>query len=608
MPMLSGAAGMPGPIDQPFKLRTTISAYDLIPDYGLAFNVPDDYQQKPKKFAFDNCADLRHHLQDKVDRKFLVCRHERLFRYKIGVMPSEYYLVPWMAVPATRISSGEWHPDEAIFVVTVTLDQDTSTNANSGELSRTLQLSASARINVYWAENQSDTHVYKLKDLAKTPASVVVAISDGLHGGDAGGEILIKDLADPKQKTVGKLRIIFLKKLTQRAFLINVRADGDDFVFERSMADDWKALEGDEQPASPPSGPMIKSANDFGLAQIGLKLDIADDGVDMYGEDGTKLMKAVGNPPVPTYRIKRTDIPELGQAAILALDQVAMLTAGFLKHIAHLKDSDGHGVTRFSRLYIFSTPYFIRDKKGLIDTGVEVGVPVSKTPWATATRDSALFVVDTSRQATLTHEIDESDYPGNELHRRHHTYKTLIHEIAHALLVNHYFDKSDSEAEDLFSANTGLRLYLTNRPVEHMAGTYDTDKVLVREFRLPNSDATLFDRIIDIGMKNAVDEFVDDVIFTTGKPALWDLASFTAASKERPLADLMIYVWINDLVKFGQYTTQNVMDYAGVGSRLDVNASPPEGFLPRAPVCFNRFQWELFRQSVERFSDPGFPV
>jgi hypothetical protein len=610
MPVLNGGTTSYAE-DKTFRPRTTVDDINQIPDYGLSFDVPDDYNLKPREFAFDNGKDLGALLPEKVDRNFMICRYERLFKYKVETTHPQYYLVPWMAVPAKRSpSNDQWQLDQPIFLLNVRLVKDYADIANSGKAGRHLQLVSSADINAYW-DDQNKTATRFEPNVAKLktdPTPVVVVIGDGAH--DGGGNIIIKDL-DDAGKIVGKLNIVFLRKLVQQAFLINVTKTSDYFEFERTTADTFETLETDGLSAAFAHGPLIKGVNDFGFKQIGLELDIADDGFDMYAPDGNKLMRAQDNATALTHRISNTLLQITGQTSVSTMDRAAALCLKFFESVASLKNSSGTEVGKFSRLYIFTTPLYVLDEDGSSVDGVNVGeLALTTEPPGQLTRSTAKFVIETPLQATLFHEINESDFPGMSFHDRHYTYKTLAHEVSHALLVNHHFDKPEYyeinsgglvqkkvKYENLFAANGRLRLYLSGKPVDDITKTYDVDKVRIDDFIVSGPNVTLFDRIIDIGMKPAIDEFIDQKIFTVTRPSFWS----SPASAEAPIADLIIWISLDDLVKFNKYSTKNIMDYGSKNTQFNIGVTPHEAYLDRAPVNFSRFQWELLRQTVERF-------
>jgi hypothetical protein len=197
----------------------------------------------------------------------------------------------------------------------------------------------------------------------------------------------------------------------------------------------------------------------------------------------------------------------------------------------------------------------------------------------------------------------------------YHEYSTLVHELGHALLASEYFEgplpderaNYNPQYANLYSATTLLNLYLKNRYVieEVIALSYNSNKVHIEDFKTQNVASpreTLFDRIIDIGMSGAVDEFIDRIVFpipSLGRPPFWDAPATTAM----PMADLVIWKSLNDLVKFFIFQTNNIMDYVKGSPPLSANPANNEAFKPRRIVRFNRFQWELLRRTALHLRD-----
>lgn len=615
MPMLNAGIG-PYRVDTKFEPITMLTLGNR-PDYGLFFSVGDTYLGDD--FAFDDCADFDQRLCDKIDDNFLICRYERLYKSKAG----RYYLVPWMAIPYTEVGTG---PPALLGLYDLKVDPPKIDYGwpPSGVLRKLQLVSSHTGITANWVGAPGKGDIIEKVDLKIAfPIAVTVTILDNAMipefpanvGHGFGEYIEIHDITAPvATKIVGKLRIIFVEQIVQQACLIEIldQTGNPNFIFRlRDTAHMPKSLESDGKDANPPyvHEELFRDANSFGYGQIGLHISIKNSNVDIYQKNGGKILGATNGDPI-TYSVPKSSISKLA-------DYDALLV-GFLDLIAQV-EVNGRNVSKYSLLYIFLTPFDLQhdaDHRNLRGESI-FGEYVYTITITNGSDDPTTKQIDLARpsvlNASLFRTILNTPGAGNfQFFDHHHQYSTLVHELGHALLANEYFESPlpdrfenyNPQYADLYSATKWLLLYLKDRYVEETALNYDSDKIRIEDFRtekITSSRETLFDRVIDIGMSGAVDEFIDHTIFPIPlvRPPFWG----SPATTKMPMADLVIWRSLNDLVKFVVYHTSNIMDYVKASPPLDANPANNAAFLPRRIVRFNRFQWELFRRTVKHLND-----
>src|SRR6185312_15538005 len=612
MPLLSAAANLTYPDNTKFKPITTLTG-NAVPDYGLDFDISTNY--RGDEYAFDSCDDPSLLVsREIIEEDFFVCSYERLFKYKTNTPTPIYYLVPWMGVPATNIGVGTWQPLDNIYVLKVKLVRFTKALRQSdvNARKRTLRLVSSNTLTTAgWNSSQSTDLV--VNDItAMSQQAISVAINDGTHN-ETGEYIEIKEVLANGSfgKTVGKLRILFLKMLTQKIFLINVTESGDHFNFDRLDATAFPiAWESDGTPNYLHAN-AIDEANNFGFKQIGVVLDVEGNSVDMYDANNQRIFFDVTNAP-KTLQIKKTDVV-VGGGAITTREERGKLVQEFFKKISYVQGNSGK-CSKYSWLYAFVTTIVYSE------ANPGMSFVSSLSPKEAAQRVSARFSSVCPGNVSLYRWIKPGTIqPPIVVTAREVaevTCDTVVHEGSHALSVNHYFDvagttkTTDGSVKPFFdycfTANKWLRLYLFDDFVPNIASSFDDKKICIEDFKT-SATRTLFDEIIDQGMSTAIENFIDTKIFLNGRPPHWTPAEYKKSGAQMPIADLVIWISMNDLVKFTQYATNNIMDYV-LSTKLFENPQNHEAYFKRRIVRFSRFQWELARKTLNRMGELVFSV
>jgi hypothetical protein len=580
-----------------------------VPDYSVALNLPKSYTGKD--FAFDRCEDRADLLSgDVVDPNFLICRYERLFALKGS---PNFYLVPWLAVPGTK-SGGGWTFDENLFALSVKRSQITPAFPNSGNTVRGLKLVPSGGIHANWASQTNDT--LPNVDIMGFQDTVHILIPDGQYN-LAGEQIEIRDIAD--NKTVGKLRIIFLEKQKVEFFLIRITDTNDRFKFQRvANADIPTSLESGGAAVGYAHGKIPEDANAFGFKQIGVELSPAPDNLEIYSSGGVKLpVETTSATPLEILKsqvgLSNGTSPDLTSNKYVALCDLFLLDIEYLQ-AGTVKRS------KYSAVFVFLTPFCVKDEKGNDATGVNIPHEIPSIEGIAAKGTVKLAIVQPHNASLFeTFKCMPAEALGMKsdwiFNGRFHEFHTLVHEFAHALFVNHYFEKAEDAlkaSSHIVKAHKMLRLYLKNEYVPDMDSAYDDKRIKINDFMtgtVSNKPSyTYFDKINDEGMEAAVEAFIDKT-FPGGpdpRPESWT----SAATREMPLADLAIWISLNDLVKFNvKNGTTNVMDYEL--STFERNPTPVpntvgpqfETYVVQTPVRFSRFQWEVIRRAVRRLNE-----
>jgi len=359
MPIVSALANAPYAEDDLFRPVTTYDGPN-VPNYSVGFNLPESYVGKD--FAFDRCEDRGDLLSgDVVDPNFLICRYERLFALKGR---SDFYLVPWVGIPGAK-SGGAWTFDENLFALSVKRSQITPEFLNSGNTVRSLKLVPSGGIHANWASQTNDT--LPNVDIMTFRDSVHILIPDGQYN-PAGEQIEIRDTAD--NKTVGKLRVIFLEKQKVEFFLIRITDTNDRFKFQRvANANIPTSLESSAA-VSYAHEKITEDANAFGFKQIGVELSPAPDNLEIYGSGGVKL--PVETTSATPLEILKSEVGlSNGTSPDLVPDKYIALCDLFLLGIEHLQAGTTKR-SKYSAVFVFLTPFCVKDEKGNAITGVSI--------------------------------------------------------------------------------------------------------------------------------------------------------------------------------------------------------------------------------------------
>jgi hypothetical protein len=415
---------------------------------------------------------------------------------------------------------------------------------------------------------------------------------------------------DTLGKKVGKLRLLFLDVITLKAILIKVTdTDPANFIYERILqtADIPWALESDDDGTTIPHANVLQDTNTYGLKQIGINLELEKNTVEPYVSGSTK--------DVPMFRDPATNLPTpfklaKGTGSTVEEQYDAARTA-FMKKILYLQDGTSPKLSKFSRMYIFFTSLDLPGKRGQSrspSTAVNFGSKQSLSRDIDIIPNVSLFRWTKSVPPAESEAVT----------------RTLTHEGAHALLVEHYFDEekelevfaTDTEPaktykylKNFLNANVIFSLCLQPSPVRpHVMVTgYDKNKIKIENFRNAATGKLLFEDIVISGFDDAVDSFIDQVIFpaSSPRPVSWKDPDRNNAVSTFILSDLYVWIALNDMVKFILYQTDNIMDYLDptISVIPNVNTSNNKSYLGRHITHFNRFQWQLARRTASRLND-----
>jgi hypothetical protein len=626
MPILNAALDATRPLDDVFVPNPTVKGHDR-PDYGLEFYVTDkDY--KGDTFAFDSCTDPCLLMSTMtIDENFLICRYEPLFQYKPDVAPPLYYLVPWVGVPGVRTpTTDQWSQLPAKITLMVNLVRATAELLNSlpGDKVRKLRLVPSnTNMTATWVSSASaDKKDQQFGNITTFPPQAVEIsfTSPGTYQ-EIAEDIRIHEVKsdDTLGKKVGKLRLIFLDVITLKAILIKVTetdpltvtaANPANFIYERILqtADIPLALESDD--GGNTHANVLQGANTYGLKQIGINLELEKNTVEPYVH--------VGTTDVPMFR-DSNNLPtpfKIAKGAGTAWEQYDAARTAFFQNVKYLQDGTlPTKLSKYSRIYIFFTSLNIPGKPGQSHAPTTRVNDVSKQSLAHGTEvmPNVSFFRWTSGLVPLAESEAKT--------------RTLTHEGAHALLVEHYFDDkkeltvpaSATELEKKYKylttfvdANVIFSLCLRPKPVQRdaMITDYETNKIKPEHFRNAVTGRLLFEDIIISGFDIAVDSFIDQVIFPASssppKPIWWKVPDRKNAGRTFILSDLYVWMALNDLVKFILYRTDNIMDYRdpiAAPTTVKVNTSNNKSYIDKQTVHFNRFQWQLARRTATRLNE-----
>lgn len=632
MPILSAARQTPY---APLDTFTPFVAQKKPPDYGLFFDV--DGANHADKFAFDNCRDIPYFLGDeagpKFDSRFLISQYERLFKFKNS---DRYYLVPWMAIPHTiDAGSGSFTFPNGVFKLRV---QTQSIYGNSLRLDfptskRTLKLKSSyGKILAEWASLQNQTTgggtLEVNVDAFPADTAVKITIAAGIKATDQNHHDAHIDIEDTG-KIVGRLRVLFVARLVQPVFLIKIKfttaGTTTAFQLERLSSVDVSNHELQSLERSHPG--LFVAGNASGFNQIGVEIAVDGDDVDMYDEAHQPIMGPAGGGLRAPYTV-------LSAGAVPTHQQYQAFVKTFLtRRLAYLrtKGNIANGqppakLSKFSRLYFFLT------SQTYSATGTNGENFEEFTHIETETKDKVELATSLPGNVSFYRTILAAVDDIADLDARYHEYRTLVHETAHALLVKHFFydlQKDPSADKDFYKANTWLRLYLG--VIDKMPGAatpYATEKIDIAAFKTKDStddDAiTFFDEIVTKGFDEAAADFIETRVFPGTDPTDWTARAEVIRTRPRssgellpsgelakagervptrqvPLADLIIWWSLNDLVKFKLSQTTNVLDYVAM-TRYQHDSQTGKLFTEPAPVRFSRFQWELIRKTVRYYT------
>jgi hypothetical protein len=624
MPILNGAADSPYLDDTTFKPVTTLTDDNEIPDYGVFFKPAKDYIGK--EFAFDDCAAFLERMPHAIiDENFLLCRYERLFKFKVKVPPTNewnslppkdglaaapYYLVPWLAMPWKLDPSGKPLANTRDFSLRVGATRiNTEWYANlSGNKRRKLKLAGSGKVNALWESNQQP--IQDLDIQPPTLSSINIHIPDGPYDA-AKAAVTIQDITNGSDvKTVGKIAIIFLREIVQDVVFLEIEPKADRFdVHLLNLLDQPESLEsdsGDEHDV------ITADANAFGVGQIGIKLRVKPD-IHIFGEKKVQTQTVIAdlaNIMSPTFGIPNVDVFPSGISTIETENQYSTLLSYVLdKKIKHLEDNDGAKFSKYSVIYVFVTPFrFVSDKELMNKPGRSYTNLSSFEADKKQLTRADVFPISVAGAVNLFQTIPNV-FPNFNYAKRYHEYTTLVHELAHALLAGHYFEDPPPKKaeykpneykpnfEDFIQANRFLRLYLSDYfPSED--AKLDNYKIHIEDLKT-DQKRTLFDDIIKFGMDETIGDFIDTKVYPSGRPTRWK--AIPEDPNVMPVGEVVMWVLLNNLAKFKPYKTGNIMDYAPHDT-LSVGTSN-EAWLRRRPVRFDRFQWELLRKTVLHLSD-----
>ncbi len=605
--IFSAADYLPYPDDDLFRPVTTFSTPN-VPDYAVGFYLSESYTGTD--FAFDQCEGFTYLLpRDTVDQNLFTSRYERLFEY--NKTKSSFYLVPWMGIPYVKSGSGNYLLEENLFVLKAETCQSTREFATSGNTIRSLKLvPSSSGVHATWASSQTDT--LNNVNLMGSLDAIHILVDDGPYN-DLGEHIEIVDTADGK--VVGKLRIIFLEKRKLNIFLVKVTEENDRFKFQSIVgADIPTSLESLGAATNYAHEKITDDANTFGFKQIGVELNLLNDIVDIYDTQGHKMALKSTSPPLEILKahigIKDS---EIGESSISSTLQYKKVCDNFLSTIGHL-EAGSEKRSKYSAVFVFLTPFHVTDKKMYVvgvcypnEGGHIGGSPTKNTVKLLTLLGHNVSLFETLAGVPLPAGNWKADWT---LGGRYHEYQTLAHELAHALFVNHYFDKPRTDPYSaIVKANQMLRLYLFDEYVSDMVASFDEKKISINDFRtgkVINKQAhTVFDEIIEFGMDQAMENLINKIFPGNSRPGFWKAPS----TNDMPLADLPIWISLNDLVKFNaENLTTNVMDYEK--TKYGHNPTPVPGkataeyeaYIVPTAVRFSRFQWELIRKAIRHLN------
>lgn len=593
--------------DDRLVLATTLLGAD-IPDYGLTFQVVDAYHGD--EFAFDQCDDPATLIPGKlIDQEFLVSRYERLFKYPATPTP-RYYLVPWMGLPAKRLSTTAWQLVDNLYLLKVSfLDVPNLAGARQ----RKLRLVPSAsNITANWQTSMQAASPkpdeLDVPDVTVLTDEVVeLIVADGPQS-ETGSYLEIKEVNSDGSngKTVGKLRFLLLEMLPQRVFLIKVTENGQHYDLDRILSAATAPVALECFPGQPHRS-IIDEANDFGFKQIGLSLQVAGPEIDLCNSNGDRLFFDTDDFP-KTYKIDKDDITdELGfviPGPTADNNYEKYLIDILFKDTAYLRDINSSLRSRYSALYIFFTEFPFYGTLGISYGEIAIepdDVPKKKT-------SAVASLTDTHNVTLFYWMFPEVNFP---VGTTQWDYDTLTHESSHALFVNHYFDDKIPASdfpirrkllEYYAEAHTWLRLCLHDDYDEKAVLRVSGKKVRIDDFKTTGTK-TMFDEIIAQGMSPAIEAFVDSKVFPgAARPSQWTTAELLKSSTKMPITDLKFWISLNDLIKFKKYKSKNTMDYQKYGAKWVLDPVTNQPRLPRSVIRFNRFQWELMRTAVRRLN------
>jgi hypothetical protein len=595
MPFFSGVGGTTYPANDDFRPVTVLTG-NAVPTYGLFFDVRSSYDGSD--IAFDNCGDFAQLLSDKVDVNFLTSRYERLFRLPGS---SLFYLVPWMAVRCTKSASGHHVFDDNFFFLDVKAIPPYRKRLPISFPSTLVNLKlvpSHASITPIWSSASDPTKPDTLFNVnlgAFTRSAVQFRVDDGVYD-DAGASVDIRDLT--ANKIVGRVRLVFVAKLVQKVFVFKLSAPPGAAAQTYHLERLPRAGPDDGIPASleRSHGKIVADANAFGFNQIGVTLEIAGNDLDLYRKNGTVLMGPVGNGRAP-YVVS-------GEGDLSVFASYETWLEKFLAEVVAYAKSASEGTrSKFSYVYVFVTPFDLAgDKDNENLTGVSIPGSFTLKKGATAaTIDLAKLVpANASLFETIRNGAGAAKFAD-----RYHGYLTLVHEVAHALLVNHYFEvvpplQAVTGYSDLYDATQWLRLLLPgpgspSTLIADVAAVYDVQKIEIGELKTTHAGATmwtLFDDMVAAGFDPAVTAFIASRMFPGGTPPFWK----SKADDTMPMADLIIWRSLNDLIRFMIYATTNVMDYV---RSVELKTDPAgHAFVEPRVVRFSRHQWELIRKTL----------
>ena len=596
--------------DDTFKPTTTYGA-EQPPDYSLHFNVRNDYSAE---FAFDNCSYYKE-FETKLDKNLLNLRYERLFKYPKGKYPegNEYYLVPWLGITYSRNSDNTFQLDTNTYKLRITFISPYGGHDYLDSLfgsGKTLKLRSNkpGDITPIWVDSINNSNPEEISinrlDLFEDQ-DIRITISNNRIFDLNKQYIEILDISN-NDKLVGKLRLAFLEKITQKVLYINVTKNTD-FEFQLLKSVEIpKALESDGSPTHEHEK-LDDAANFNGFNPYGIQLELDED-IELFGRNDPassvqKILSSSATQPLTipiTWSAISTDPLTFNPSLILSgtePDFYDKLIEEFFKRIWYAENISGTFFSKYEFLYIFLTPFPLNLSNSGQSRTHTLYLAKEKNKYNVRSRlpmNASLF------QTVLF------KYGGTDYNSIYHKYRTLVHECAHALFVNHYFFEVDKPNDYEDQTIWTLKLYLDDNE-----GRRD---LRISDFVIGVDNAggqkTIFDEIIDYGLSAAAGTWLETRVFPDGMPSYWGVHNLDAIFVE----ELYILQALNDLSKYRQFRTLNTMDYLDGNTawgrkyaKLQIysppSGSPKQVYFEKQNTVLDRFQWEVARSAVVHFGE-----
>lgn len=597
------------PPDDALRVLTYLSKEDA-PDYYLHFTTPKTHTGE--KFVLDKHSEIGLLPDRLVDPLFLAYRYERLFPHKTR---RGYYCVPWMGVRHDIDQAGNWTLSANDFELVLAAPVP-APSFPSGK--RTLVLTTSGPGTAAWRNPTDPSRSHELKniDISKLTGTAIDIHLPNTSYDDDGVIVTIED-ADDAGKAVGRLRIVFLETITVKALCLvaeEVVDQGIKSVRVRRMlpSECPRSLESQGETAGYAHGYITDDANKYGFGPVGIDVDFSGDDLTIMNPDGGTFLDA-GIPLQTSF--DSIHLPATGRLA--SLDPVRRLLGTLSSHIAKFSIG-GEERSQFSAIIVLVTPFSIADgTMGASYNGETDDLESEKAKdrcWSnTRFHNASLFTTEADEAPTTWR------WKANGCVENKHRFTTLIHEVSHALMLEHIFadEKKDefdqvvSEAYHLADAHRWLRLYIKGLYVsrDEMYESFDDYKITPQDFKISESngrDLTVFDAAITLGLKDVIDAYIEKLFPVSQRPASWSVNSLNRFYAR----ELVFWSSLNDLVEYKD-SPANVMEngdglnYAFKPNSGTNSAPQYEWYIRQTPAHFNRFQWEVLRRSAEYFQKIG---